>query len=206
MPQATLQRWVRQGVLAGAAPDGDVFDAERLRAWAESRGIRPMALRAASPAPEENLLSGAVARGAVTLARGVAGAAAAISRAIDALPLPGSGVKRALLEAVLDRERMGSTGIGKGVALPHPRTPPSQQIREPVVSVVHCDPPVDWASPDGEPVHCLFVVLPPDAKAHSEIMVRVSLAVRSDGFLALLRERPGQAALVERLRLIRRGR
>lgn len=206
VPKATLQRWVRQGVLAGAAPDENEFNAERLRAWAESRGIRPVALRPAAPGPEENLLSGAVARGAVTVGRGVASAAAAVALAVDAIPSLAPEAKSLLREAVLDRERMGSTGIGKGVALPHPRTPPSLHIRDPIVSVVYCEPPVDWAAPDGEPVHSLLVLLPPDAKAHAELLIRASLAMRSDGFLALLRAHPGQAALVERLRLIRRGR
>ena len=71
----------------------------------------------------------------------------------------------AILDAVLRRERLGSTGIGKGLAVPHAR---HHAVRRPLGVLAICRPPVEFDAIDGEPVDlvalCLF---PPDRYGQS---------------------------------------
>jgi PTS system nitrogen regulatory IIA component len=127
----------------------------------------------------------------------------AIEIAVAALPGLDDRARRDLLDAVLERERMASTGLGHGLAVPHPRKPPTELIEEAVVSVVFPDVPLDWAALDGEPVHTVFLLLSPSAPVHLQILSGVAHRLRSPGLPGFLRERPSQAQLVERLRALR---
>ncbi len=73
-----------------------------------------------------------------------------------------AGVTRhpeALLDAVRRREAMGSTGLGKGVAVPHAR---STVVTERAVLVARSTKGVDFSAPDGLPAHlCFLIVAPP---------------------------------------------
>lgn len=206
VPEATLQRWARQGLLGGGALNGTEYDAARLEAWANSRGIRRTPDAPAAIVPEESLLSAAVGRGAVRVAHDLKNASQAIEQALAALPLLSSPARAELLAAVLARELMAGTGIGRGIALPHSRKPPGELIREPTVSVLYVEPHLDWAALDGESVHTVFLVLAPKASVHLELLSRIAYSLRTPGFREELRLQPSQTALVDRLRLIKRVR
>ena len=64
----------------------------------------------------------------------------------------------AMLSAVHDREEMCSTGIGSGVALPHPRPCPEDAIRTPFVAMGRSAAGVDLGALDGQPTHLFFLV------------------------------------------------
>lgn len=69
-----------------------------------------------------------------------------------------------LLRRLLARERLGSTGIGHGIAIPHCRFDQAEGAVGALITLAH---PVDFDSIDGEPVDILFAMLVPEA-AHSE--------------------------------------
>ena len=201
--EATLMRWVRQGLVRSLDGHGQRFEQTELEGWARQRGLPLGAAPRPRPAPPEDLLAAAVERGAATAGVKPATASEAIEVAIDALPNLDDGARRDLLDAVLERERMASTGLGHGLAVPHPRKPPTELIEEAVVSVVFPDGPLDWAALDGEPVHTIFLLLSPSAPVHLQILSGVAHRLRSPGLPGFLRERPNQARLVERLRALR---
>lgn len=63
-----------------------------------------------------------------------------------------------ILETVMDREKLGSTGIGQGIAIPHAKT---DQINDIVCALGISQNGVDFDSLDGEPVYIIFLVLAP---------------------------------------------
>lgn len=65
-----------------------------------------------------------------------------------------------VLQSLLKRETSGSTGIGRGIAVPHAML---QSISRPIVSFTRLDPPIDFGSPDGDPVDLVFTLLWPRA-------------------------------------------
>jgi PTS system nitrogen regulatory IIA component len=203
--EVTLRRWIRQGLLRTTSSDGQRIDREELLAWARERGLSLGRFAPAASAPPDDLLAQAVARGAVRSAAQAESAAGAFTLAIDALSELAAERRAELRAEVLARERLASTGLGRGVAIPHPRRVPAHLLREPLVSVLFLETPVDWAALDGEPVHTVILLLSPSTPTHLEILARVAFALRVPELPAFLRERPTQAELVERLRSIRKS-
>ena len=87
----------------------------------------------------------------------------------------------AALKALREREKLGSTGIGNGVAIPHAK---SKTVGDMVVAVAHAPKGLDYQSVDGEPVHILFLVVsrPEEAEEHLEVLRWISKLVRNRDF------------------------
>jgi PTS system nitrogen regulatory IIA component len=85
-----------------------------------------------------------------------------------------------LFEALIARERLGSTGFGNGIAIPHCRLP---NCNAPISAVLRLDAPVDFDSIDGVPVDLLFVLVVPPAATdeHLELLRQIAgLLERAD--------------------------
>lgn len=84
------------------------------------------------------------------------------------------------------RERLGSTGFGGGVALPHARLEGLDTVR---AVLIRLDRPVPWAAVDELPVDLVFALLSPTAAgaSHLKALARVSRAMRDGAFVAKLR-------------------
>ena len=81
-----------------------------------------------------------------------------------------TGVKRGLiLDSLLARERLGSTGLGQGIAIPHGRV---RGLREAVGAFVRTRVPIEFEAPDECPVNLVFVLLVPEKSTdlHLEIL------------------------------------
>ena len=66
--------------------------------------------------------------------------------------------KDQLVKVLLERERLGSTGIGKGIAIPHGRTTSAAEI---TIAFGKSRDGVDYESIDGKPVHLVFMIIAP---------------------------------------------
>ena len=100
---------------------------------------------------------------------------------------PAYGLEPAVVLAGLNaRERIGSTGFGGGVAIPHARV---AGVDRPVGGLLRLDRAVAFAAVDAVPVDLVFVLLSPvNAGAdHLKALARVSRALRDAGFVAKLR-------------------
>lgn len=92
-----------------------------------------------------------------------------------------------IVEAVLKREELGSTGIGRGVAVPHTKHP---SVSELVGTVAVSEDGVDFDSLDGEKVHLLFLLIsPPDRPGdHLRALENISRQLRDDTFCRFLKQ------------------
>jgi len=203
-PSTTVARWARQGLLScRVGRDGPRFERAELKAWARRHGLRPGVTAPRRAAPEDDLLTAAVARGAWLSGLAAHDSREVITRSIEALGLE-PAVQNAILEEVLDRERMASTALGGGVAVPHPRTPPGRHFDRPVVALATLAEPVDWAAIDAAPVSCSFLLLSPSAPIHLELLSRVAHVLHDPGFLGFLAGAPDHEELLDHLRAIKR--
>jgi PTS system nitrogen regulatory IIA component len=93
---------------------------------------------------------------------------------------------RLIVERLLDRERLGSTGFGGGVAIPHGKMDGLDRV---VGLVARLATPIDFQAIDGMPVDLVFLLLsPPDAGVeHLKALARVSRRLRDRAFVAKLR-------------------
>ncbi len=79
---------------------------------------------------------------------------------------------RAVFDELLARERLGSTGLGEGVAIPHCRI----ACDEINAAFLKLEEPIDYDAPDGQPVDLLFVLVVPQDEAHAHLEVLANLA------------------------------
>ncbi len=100
---------------------------------------------------------------------------------------------RPLFDALMERERLGSTGIGKGVAIPHCR------LECPAMMAVFLtlEQPVDYDAPDEEPVDLIFVLVVPqeETSAHLEILSLLAKIFGDAANRARLRQAASSEAL-----------
>jgi PTS system nitrogen regulatory IIA component len=196
----TLERWVRQGLIRSVDRHGNDFDRDELVRWARDRGMQVDPRRALQPGEKKGALVGAIERGALTAGVEARSAVHAIQVAIEALPQLASELRARLLDEVLERERMASTALGRGIAVPHPRQSLGDALEEPLISLVLLDAPLDWAAVDGELVHTVALLASPTAGAHLEILSQIGRALGSEDVVRLLRSRPVTSAWIDGLR------
>lgn len=99
-----------------------------------------------------------------------------------------------VLERIEEREKLGSTGFGRGVAIPHARIP---GLGRPVAVFFRLEAPVDFDAADGMPVNLVFGLLSPEAAgaAHLHALAAISRMMRDDAMHAALAEAPGAEAI-----------
>ncbi len=101
---------------------------------------------------------------------------------------------RLIFETLLQRERLGSTGLGRGIAIPHVKLKALQKI---VCLFARLAQPIDFDSQDGEPVDLIFLLLAPDHASgdHLKALARISRLVREPSTLEQLRSARDAEAL-----------
>lgn len=77
-----------------------------------------------------------------------------------------------LAHALRDREQLGSTGIGRGVAIPHAR---STAFREPRAAFLRLSHPIDFNATDGQPVDLVFAMCVPDHQVEQHLQTLAGL-------------------------------
>jgi nitrogen PTS system EIIA component len=92
-----------------------------------------------------------------------------------------------VIKALMDREELGSTGIGAGVAVPHAK---HDSITDLVGAFGRSKKGINFDALDGEPVHILFLLLSSKSAsgAHLEALAYISRLVRDEKFVKFLRE------------------
>lgn len=101
---------------------------------------------------------------------------------------------RQIFDMLLQRERLGSTGVGRGIAIPHARMGGLDQI---ATVFAQLDEAIDFDSADGEPVDLVFVLLAPEQAGadHLKALARISRVLRDPLTLEKLRAARDRAAL-----------
>ena len=120
--------------------------------------------------------------------RGVAGTTPreALNALVKAFPPLPSVPVNTLLQAVLEREELMSTGIGEGIALPHPRNPLVSAEAEQFAALAFLETPVNWNSLDGKPVNTLLLIVSATAKTHLRVLSEITFFSRDENFRRLL--------------------
>ncbi|HGF7510313.1 PTS IIA-like nitrogen regulatory protein PtsN [Vibrio cholerae] len=80
-----------------------------------------------------------------------------------------------LFECMLSREKMGSTGIGNGIAIPHARMSESENA---VAVLLQCEEPIEFDSIDNRPVDLLFALLVPEDQCKEHLKTLACMAER----------------------------
>ena len=101
---------------------------------------------------------------------------------------------RTIFESLLERERLGTTGIGQGIAIPHAKL---NELDKLYGFFARVDTPIDFESIDEQPVDLIFLLLAPDTAGaeHLKALARVSRLLRNQSVCEKLRASTDAAAL-----------
>lgn len=189
VPEETIYEWIRKGTL----PSYRVKDKYRLNRvelleWASARNMQvsPEIFRENGVKQPALLLAQALRRGGVI--HGLPGAdKPTVLRAVcDRLPLPANVSRDELHTVLVAREALCSTGIGSGVAIPHPRGPIVLGLPEPQVTLAFLEQPIEYGAVDHKPVNTLFVIVSTTVRVHLLLLSHLMYALQDREFRQLL--------------------
>lgn len=106
--------------------------------------------------------------------------------------------KQALVKVLLERERLGSTGIGDGVAIPHGKY---QGLSQPLISFGRSRDGLDFESMDGQPAHLFFLLVAPEnsANVHLKVLATIARILKNSGFRKALMEAPTREDILRQI-------
>jgi nitrogen PTS system EIIA component len=102
--------------------------------------------------------------------------------------------ERAVFETLLQRERLGSTGVGNGIAIPHGKLPKLEKL---FGLFARLDRGIDFEALDGQPVDLIFLLLAPETAGadHLKALARVARLLRDGDVVRKLRDSRDAEAL-----------
>ena len=108
---------------------------------------------------------------------------------VGLLRLPAAVDREFLVEVLLAREALGSTGIGEGIAIPHVRNPVVLHGAPASVTLCYLANPIPFDAIDGKPVHTIFSIISPTIRGHLQLLARLSWALHDPAFKAAVSRR-----------------
>ncbi|MBU0994748.1 MAG: PTS sugar transporter subunit IIA [Proteobacteria bacterium] len=212
LPQGTVERWIRQGrIPIQKRNDLCMFNKAVLKKWAKMHNLScNLSETPDQTEPDDdqvpdddndNLLS-SMKRGGLLVDVPGNDAEFVFRYVVGRIPELSTENKDALIERLLQREELVSTGIGKGVAVPHPRSPMPEAISESLVITCVLAHPIDFKSIDDQPVSVLFFLLSPSISCHLNLLSRLSFCLRDNAFVSTLKALRDKHVLFEKIELI----
>jgi len=203
LPKGKIERWIRQGRIPLVRQDNVcTFDQQALERWASQNNLafRPDEPQMPPCVPSnENSLTAALKNGGAHYDVAGTQTGEVFQSAVDRLDSIPPANKALLVEKLIERESLASTGIGKGIAIPHPRNPESIGICNPAVAACFLSTPIEFHALDGRPVAILFILLSPSVQTHLQILSKLSFCLRQEDFVAFLKTPPQPETLMSRL-------
>jgi len=205
VPEDTIYNWIRNGTV----PSYRVRDKYRLNRvelleWATARNIKvsPEIFRENGLKPPDLLLTNALRRGGVIYDLDCRDKASALRAVCDVLPIPSKVDRDELYSVLVAREALCSTGIGNGIAIPHPRGPIVLGIPEPQVTLGFLRQPIEYGALDKKPVSIMFVIVSTTVHVHLLLLSHLMHALQDQEFKRLLDRRAPQDQILAMLETI----
>jgi len=206
LPLSTVKRWVRQGrIPIQKSGNRYVFERFVLEKWAKTHNLlfSPPKIEKKQEQekvkPEENLVT-AMKGGRVfynikgNTVEEILGAAVKV---IDGIS---DEEAQELYQKLIQREQLSSTGIGKGIAIPHPRTPMSNKMEKSIIITCFLEHPVNFKAVDNKPVFVIFILLSRNSKSHLHLLSRLSFCMRDDNFISFMKSLPDPDTFLSRIK------
>jgi len=103
-----------------------------------------------------------------------------------------------IFDALINREKLGSTGLGKGVAIPHGRI---ASLEKPLCAIIKLAKPIDFDATDKQPVDLVFALLVPEesTEEHLQVLSTIAEVFSNSGVCAALRQCDTESCIYEQL-------
>ncbi|MBF0101880.1 MAG: PTS sugar transporter subunit IIA [Desulfobacterales bacterium] len=200
----TIERWIRQGrIPVQLHGEKCFFGRSLLEKWAHAHNIpfkiENVHVESEPSQPESKqlvLLNNAFKTGDIFYDLKGENCACLLQNAVSYIPNIDEKFKPILYEKLIERENICSTGIGRGIAIPHPSVPLDIGITEPMICTFFLSKPVNYGAADRKPVFILFILLCLNQSLHLHLLSRLSFCIRSDEFLMFLKNKPKKEELI----------
>lgn len=193
VPENTIYRWIQKGQLPASQINEQYrLNRAELLEWATSQQISvspEIFAEADHPAPAAAGLAEALRAGGIHAHVAGADKLSVLRAVVELMPLSEDVDRQFLLQLLLARESLGSTGLGHGIAVPHARNPIVMHIPHPMVTLCFLKHPIDFDAVDGLPVHTLFAIVSPTVKAHLHVLSRLAFGLRHPAFATVIERR-----------------
>jgi PTS system nitrogen regulatory IIA component len=207
--EKTIYRWIRDRALpAYRLHEQYRFNRVEVQEWAALQKINvspEIFSDPDAPGGSPPSLASAIERGGVHHSLHGSTREEVLHAIVEAAPIPAGIDRNRLHQLLLTREALSSTGIGGGIAIPHPRTPLVLQLREPIVVLGFLAHPVDFEAVDRQPVRALFLLLSPTVQSHLQTLAKLSWALHDPGFRALVDRQASGGEILPRLQELERS-
>lgn len=210
-PMVTVLRWAHQGKIpCKLKKDGYHFKESDLVGWAKAHDMPLSPMKEFIPIKRSLQehgaeLSSALRRGGVIGNVPGSDIYSVLENVLGQARLPEGADKELVFNELINREEIASTGIGKGVAIPHPRSPLVRFIDTPIITAAYLEQPVDFNAVDGEDVFVVFLMLSPSTKKHLELLSKLSICLRDRRFRSGLEQKAGEHELIAVIQEIETG-
>ncbi len=181
--EKTVYRWLTQQSLPCYRVNGQYrFNRTELLEWAMANRINNVSAELFREPQSENTrlwgLCEAVKAGGIHYRISGSDKTSALQSVVDIIQLPSEVDRKFLLDVLLAREEIASTGIGDGIAIPHVRNPIVLHVPQPMISLCFLEKPVDFKAIDGKPVYCLFTIISPTVRVHLHLLSQLSFVLQ----------------------------
>ncbi len=205
LPLETVHRWVRQGKIPMQRRGGSyVIRREMLERWADEHKLE-IQDRSTLEGPKEaeeaefDSILQAMQRGGVFYDIQSADREAALRSAVQHIPNIAVDAKPLIFDKLLERELLASTGIGHGIALPHPRSHLNIDLESPQITTCFLDRPIPYDAIDAQPVQVLMVLLSQSTKQHLVMLSKLSFFLRDPAFRSQLLTKPSRSDIFDKI-------
>lgn len=204
--EKTVYRWIQQGSLpAHRVNEQYRLNRAELLEWATARRMNLSKEIFEETEPGDAALPGfleSLEAGGIHHGVGGTDKESALRAAVDAMRLPDKADRALLLQVLLAREDLASTGIGDGIAIPHARSPIVLRVPRPAITLCFLERAIDFDAIDGKPVHCLFTLVTPTVKSHLHLLSRLAFALRDPAFKKVIARRAPGGEILEAARRV----
>lgn len=128
-----------------------------------------------------------------------------LRNAVKTMRLPEGADPEFLFRVLLARESLCSTGIGEGVAIPHPRSPVVLHVSQPSITLCFLENEVEFDAMDGQPVKVLFTLISPTVRGHLHLLSRLTYALRDPEFKEAINTQAGREQILSAARKLDGG-
>ena len=123
-----------------------------------------------------------------------------LASAVSMMKLPEGLDAQQFMKELEEREKILSTAVGNGIALPHPHRKVIDDPTDQRISVCFLKEPVDMQAPDSRKVYVFFILLTAASQKHLDILSGIASLAKDQEFKALLETRPDEDALLDGIR------
>ena len=205
VPENTIYEWIETRGFPACKVMGQFrFNREELLEWATTTGTRTSARFFPDNCAQQERadIGSALETGGIFYLVKGQNKQEVLRNVVGLLRLPEKLDREFLLQMLLAREALASTGIGQGIAIPHTRNPIVLAVDKPMVSLLFLEKPVEFGAVDGRPVHTLFTLVSPTIRVHLNILSRIAYVLHDAAFRRMLEERAKVLDIAQQIRRI----